>query len=132
MSTLCIKTVRGVASFRRAGMVFGREAIEIDPGKISKKRLAAILAEPRLDVTEIEPEAGNGSDDPMQKLATGTVAVIAKAVPDLSDEDLASLAEHEQHGKNRQSVLDAIGAEQTKRDAAKAESNPAKQEDDAE
>lgn len=128
MSKFSIKTARGVASFRRAGLEFGREPIEIDSGKISKKRFEAILAEPRLDVTEIEPESGNESGDPMQKLAKGAVAVIAESIPGLSDDELRDLAEHEQHGKNRQSVLNAIGAEQLKRDESEGD---AKSEGDA-
>lgn len=55
MSKFSIKTARGVASFRRSGMTFGREAIEVDSETIGKKRLEAIVAEPKLEVTELEP-----------------------------------------------------------------------------
>lgn len=57
MSKLSIKTVRGVAHFRRAGMEFGREPVEVDETKIGKKKLEAIRAEPRLEVTQAETEA---------------------------------------------------------------------------
>lgn len=47
------KTDRG---FRRAGLQFGREGVDIDTKDLTKEQLEAIQNEPNLVVTNVEPE----------------------------------------------------------------------------
>lgn len=53
-------------SFRRAGLSFTKEAVDLNTEDLSKKQLAALKAEPMLIIEEAEPErksGSNGNDD---------------------------------------------------------------------
>lgn len=56
MSKIHVKTIRNVERRRRAGMEFGREGIEIDTAKLRKEHLAAIKADPLLEVTNVDDD----------------------------------------------------------------------------
>lgn len=51
VDTVFVRTVRGVQSFRRAGIEFTREP-QLLPGSLSKARLTAIKDEPRLEFVD--------------------------------------------------------------------------------
>lgn len=56
---ITVSTAPGVTRFRRAGIEFGRDPVELNPKKLGEDVLAAILAEPRLIVTEVEDKKGD-------------------------------------------------------------------------
>lgn len=55
MSTIIIKLKHGRDGYRRAGLAFTKAGVEINRGDLSKDQLAAIEADPRLTVVEVEP-----------------------------------------------------------------------------
>lgn len=61
---ITVATAPGVTRFRRAGIEFGREPVELDADKLKKGVLDALRAEPRLIVREVEAKK---SDDKKAK-----------------------------------------------------------------
>ena len=56
-SHLEVKTVKGVASFRRAGLAFTQQPTRIEIGDLSEDQIQALNSEPRLVVTLIADDA---------------------------------------------------------------------------
>lgn len=88
------------AGFRRAGIAHPAAATEYPDGFFSEEQLAALRAEPMLQVLIGDESQAELTDKPVP--AKDLIAIIKKA----SLEDLDRLAE----GEERKSVLDAIAA----------------------
>lgn len=59
---LVVRTRRGVASFRRAGLRFSREPFSIERAALSDDQIEALMNEPKLEVEEGTAELGHAQD----------------------------------------------------------------------
>lgn len=71
-------------SFRRAGILFTAEGVDLDTNDISKTQLAAIKVEPMLVLEEAKPAKPSEPTDP-----AGRIAAVKAAVAKLDKADAA-------------------------------------------
>lgn len=62
IEVLMIRTVRGVARFRRAGFTFTREPIGIEVAALSVEQITALSQEKRLEIVEGSIDSGEVSE----------------------------------------------------------------------
>lgn len=95
-------------------------ALMIPPGETRHFDLEQLPPEhrPAPAADDAEPAA---PPDRLAEIAEMNVGIIIPLLPDLSDDDLARLQAIEQDGKNRKTVIEAMGAEILKRATAKAD-----------
>lgn len=74
-----IKVTAKTDRFRRAGLAFTREPVELDTEDLSKKQLEALKSEPMLVVEEAAKSGGqggkNGPTDPAERAAAVRAAI---------------------------------------------------------
>lgn len=114
-STITVKS-KAANGFRRAGLAFTREGIELDPSKLKKAQLDAILSEPNLIVIgDVETDAAREKREAAEKAAVDKAAADqAKADKAATDKAAADQA------KAEKAAADNAKPEKAAADQAKA------------
>lgn len=66
MHKIIVRTIRGTERFRRAGLEFTRDPVEIDADALDDDVLASLQTEPRLAIVD----AGPADDEPPKNSGT--------------------------------------------------------------
>jgi len=90
-NTILVKS-KSAAGFRRAGIAFDRTGVELDPSKLKKGQLDAIVNEPNLIVIDVESDADRAKRLDAEKKAADKAAAEADAAAAAADKAAADAA----------------------------------------